>query len=55
MKKILIIAALALVAGFYFWPEKTEKGVQKTVAGVVSAGTGALKGATASAKQAINN
>lgn len=55
MKKILIIGLIALAVGFYAWPKETENGVNKTVHIAVSTGTGAIKGATAGVKQALNN
>lgn len=48
--KFIIIAVLALGAGFYFWPKETEKGVNKAVRTVVGTGTGAVKGAVAELK-----
>lgn len=50
MKKILIIGAIGLCAGFYFWPKETEKGVNKTVRTAVGTVSGAFKGGVAELK-----
>lgn len=51
MKKILVITALALVGGLYFWPKETNKVVNTTVATATGTLTGALQGAASGLKK----
>jgi hypothetical protein len=50
MKKILILSAIGLCAGFYFWPKETQKGVNTTVRTVTGTVTGAFQGGVAALK-----